>query len=382
MAANPLDQLVAHGQSVWLDYISRELVTTDELSRLIKDKCVTGMTSNPTIFEKAIGHGSDYDEQLRSLVDAGVHDPEKLFVELAAQDIQQAADGLRPVHERTGGADGFVSLEVNPNLADDTAATVAAAHRLWERVNRPNLMIKVPATPAGIPAITELIAAGLNINVTLIFALSAYESVAMAYIHGLERRAARNETPSNHSVASFFVSRVDTAADKLIDVKLAAQPGDAELQSLLGTAAIANAVLAYEKFEEIFGGERFAALRAQGAYPQRPLWASTSAKNPRYRDVVYAEALIGPDTVDTMPPATIEAFADHGRVPERDTVSSDYPGAHRVMARLRAAGIDMDEVTEELLRAGVASFADSYNSMLATIGEKAGRMRGVSAGAR
>ncbi|HEY6378020.1 MAG TPA: transaldolase [Candidatus Dormibacteraeota bacterium] len=372
---NPLEKLTRHGQSVWLDYISRELVSSGELERLIVDRYVTGLTSNPTIFEKAIGHGTDYDAHLAELLAAGTTDPERLYVELAAADIQRAADILRPVHDRTGGADGYVSFEVAPALADDTARSVRAARQLWQRVDRPNLMIKVPATPAGIPAIEELIALGLNINVTLIFALSAYEAVAMAYIKGLEQRVGRGERPTNHSVASFFVSRVDTAVDKLLEEKLAANPDDAELSSLRGQAAIANAVLAYEKFAEIFSGARFRALREAGAHPQRPLWASTSAKNPAYRDVVYAEALIGPDTVDTMPPATLDAFADHGQVPTRDTVSSDYAGAHRVMERLGVAGIDMDEVTEDLLRAGVRSFADSYDSLIRTIAAKAERMR-------
>jgi transaldolase len=279
------------------------------------------------------------------------------------------------VFERTTGADGYVSFEVSPLLADETDATIKAAQQLWKRIERPNLMIKVPATPAGIPAIEELIASALNINVTLIFALSAYEAVAMAYIKGLERRVARGERPDNHSVASFFVSRVDTKVDKLLEEKLLSNPGDAELEALRGKAAIANAVLAYEKFEEIFTGARFRALEKLGAHPQRPLWASTSAKNPAYRDVIYAEALIGPNTIDTMPPATLDAFEDHGQVPTLDTVNANYPGDHRVIERLRAVGIDIEQVGEELLREGVKSFADSYNSLINTIAEKVERMR-------
>jgi transaldolase len=375
MSDNPLRALTEHGQSVWLDFISRELVTTDQLRNLIATRCVTGMTSNPTIFQKAIAEGDHYDEQLRELVKAGVTSPDDLFVELSVADIRNAADTLAGIHERTGGGDGFVSLEVAPDLADDTEGTIAAARDLWGRVDRPNLMIKVPATPAGIPAIERLIAEGLNINVTLIFALSAYETVAEAYIRGLEQRAARGQTLHNRSVASFFVSRVDTAVDKLLDEKLAEKPDDAELRSLLGTAAIANAKLAYEAFEKIFRGERFATLRDAGAAVQRPLWASTSSKNPAYRDVVYAEELIGPDTVDTMPLATIEAFADHGVV-RGDTVREDYAGAHRVIERLRAVGIEIDTVTQQLLVAGVKQFADSYDELIRGIAEKVDALHG------
>ena len=375
MAKTPLQQLADHGQSVWLDFISRDLVNSDQLQRLMDEANVTGMTSNPTIFEKAIEQGTSYDEQLRSLVGAGITNPDDLFLEVAVRDIQRAADTLRPVYDRTGGGDGFVSLEVVPALAHDTEATIAMAKHFWAKVERPNLMIKVPATPEGMPAIEELIAAGLNINVTLIFALAAYEAVAEAYIRGLERRAAEGKPLTNRSVASFFVSRVDTETDKRLEAKLAERPGDAEIEGLFGTAAIANAVLAYEKFEEIFRGERFRELREQGAAVQRPLWASTSAKNPKYRDVVYAEALIGPDTVDTMPLATIEAFADHGVV-RGDTVREDYAGAHRVIERLRAAGIEIDTVTQQLLEAGVKSFADSYDELITGIAEKVDALHG------
>jgi transaldolase len=375
MTRNPLHELTEHGQSVWLDFISRELVTTDQLRRLISDYAVSGMTSNPTIFQKAIAEGSQYDAQLRELVRAGVTSPEELFVELSVFDIQHAADTLRDVHDRTRGGDGFVSLEVAPDLADDTEATIAAAKYLWGRVERPNLMIKVPATPAGIPAIEQLIADGLNINVTLIFALSAYETVAEAYIRGLERRAAEGRSLGNRSVASFFVSRVDTAVDKLLEQRLAERPDDEELRALRGKAAIANAKLAYERFEQIFRGQRFAGLLGKGAAVQRPLWASTSSKNPAYRDVIYAEELIGPDTVDTMPLATIEAFADHGVV-RGDTVREDYAGAHRVIEGLRAVGIDIDTVTQQLLEAGVKQFADSYNELITGIAEKVDALHG------
>jgi transaldolase/glucose-6-phosphate isomerase len=375
MAKNPLQQLREHGQSIWLDYISRELVTTDRLRRYIDEDCVSGLTSNPTIFQKAVAEGDQYDEQLRQLAQAGITSPDELFLGIAISDIQRAADALRGTYDDSGGRDGFVSLELAPALAHDTDASVATAQLLWERVERPNLMIKVPATPQGIPAVERLIAAGVNVNITLIFALTAYEKVAEAYIRGLEARRDRGEgVDAIGSVASFFVSRVDTAVDRIIGRKLEQDPGNKELESLLGTAAIANARLAYEKFEQIFRGERFAALRQANAAVQRPLWASTSAKNPKYRDVIYAEALIGPDTVDTMPPQTIEAFRDHGIV-AGDTVR-EYEWAHDIMRRLDAAGIDMDEVTADLLDEGLQAFADSYNDLIRSIAEKADVMRG------
>jgi len=367
--ANPLQQLGEHGQSVWLDFISRELVTTGELERRITENNVTGLTSNPTIFQKAIAEGSLYDDQIRELVSSGIDDPQDVFTELAITDIQDAADLLRPVHERTSGADGFVSLEVPPSLAHATDATIATARTLWERVDRPNLMIKIPATLEGMPAIHRTIADGRNVNVTLIFAIAMHDRVIEQYISALEARHNDGQSLDVHSVASFFVSRVDTLVDKLLQEKLAADPGNALIEGLLGKAAIANARLAYELFEKRFGDERFARLRAAGAHVQRPLWASTSAKNPNYRDVVYAEALIGSDTVDTMPPATIEAFVDHGVV-AGDTVKADYAGAHRVMEQLAEAGIDMDAVTQQLLDDGLKQFADSYNALIRGIAEK------------
>jgi transaldolase/glucose-6-phosphate isomerase len=367
--ASPLQQLGEHGQSVWLDYISRDLLTSGELQRLIAEDNVTGMTSNPTIFEKAIAQGSLYDDQIRELIASGIDDPNDVFTELAITDIQHAADILRPVHDRTSGADGFVSLEVPPSLSHDTDATIAMARALWERVDRPNLMIKIPATPEGIPAIRRTLGDGRNVNITLIFAIAMHERVIEQYLAALEERHGNGQSLDIHSVASFFVSRVDTLVDKLLDEKLAADPGNALIEGLLGKAAIANAVLAYELFEQRFNDARFKPLRDAGAHVQRPLWASTSAKNPNYRDVVYAEALIGPDTVDTMPPATIEAFRDHGAV-AGDTVKSDYAGAHKVMAQLAQAGINMDEVTQELLDAGVKQFADSYDALIRGIAEK------------
>ncbi len=364
-----LQQLGEHGQSVWLDFISRELVTTGQLHHRVAEENVTGLTSNPTIFQKAIAEGTLYDDQIRDLIASGIDDPNDVFTELAISDIQRAADILNPVHERTSGADGYVSLEVPPSLSHDTDATIATARTLWERVDRPNLMIKIPATLEGMPAINRTIADGRNVNVTLIFALAMHDRVIEQYISALEARHNAGQTLDVHSVASFFVSRVDTLVDKLLEKKLAADPGNALVEGLLGKAAIANAVLAYELFEQRFGSERFAPLRAAGAHVQRPLWASTSAKNPNYRDVVYAEALIGPDTVDTMPPATIEAFLDHGVV-AGDTVKADYAGAHRVMDQLAEAGIDMDAATQQLLDDGVKQFADSYDQLLRGIAEK------------
>ncbi|MGI8848393.1 MAG: bifunctional transaldolase/phosoglucose isomerase [Candidatus Dormibacteria bacterium] len=374
MASNPLTQLGEQGQSVWLDFISRELVTTGELERLIAEENVTGLTSNPTIFEKAIADGIQYDEHISQLLSDGAEDPGEVFLGVAISDIRDAADQLGDVHERTGGADGFVSLELSPDLAHNSAGSIETARRYWQRVDRPNLMIKVPATPEGIPVIEELISEGINVNVTLIFALSAYVNVIDAYINGLRRRHDAKQPLNVHSVASFFVSRVDTAVDKLIDAKVAADPANPQLEALYGTAAIANARLAYELFEKRFRGSEFADLAQAGGQLQRPLWASTSAKNPKYRDVLYAEALVGPDTVDTMPPATIEAFRDHGEV-TGDTVRHDLGEAHEIFDRLRGVGIDIDAVTEELQVAGVKSFADSYNQLIEVIAEKVDALR-------
>jgi transaldolase/glucose-6-phosphate isomerase len=373
--ANPLQRLNELGQSVWLDYISRELVTTGELERLIAEDSVTGLTSNPTIFQKAIAEGDDYDAQIRELLADGVDDPNDIFLALATSDIQRAADILRPVHERTGGADGFVSLELPPESAHNANRSIELATEYWRRVDRPNLMVKIPGTPEGVPAIHQALASGVNVNVTLIFALDSYEAVIGAYIQGLRDRQGRGEPLGVHSVASFFVSRVDSAVDKMIEAMLAADPGNATLEGLLGKAAIANAVLAYEKFEQHFRGDAFRELREAGAHVQRPLWASTSAKNPKYRDVLYAEALIGPDTVDTMPPATVQAFRNHG-IADHVTVNADYAGAHRTFDQLAEVGIDMATVTADLLRAGVQSFSDSYDELIRGIAEKVDSMRG------
>jgi len=363
---NQLQQLAAAGQSIWYDNIRRSMFASGELHKLISNG-LRGMTSNPTIFEHAIDTGNDYDEQLKSLV-GKISDPQLVFEEFAIDDIQHALGEFRPLYDSTGGGDGFVSLEVSPLLANDTKGTIEAAQRLWKRVDRPNVMIKIPGTPEGGPAIAASIEAGINVNVTLLFSLASYEMAANAYIAGLEKRVAAGK-PIDHlaSVASFFLSRIDTKADKELESKIAA--GDKQLEALLGKAAIANAKLAYEKFEQIFISERFAKLKAKGAKVQRPLWASTSTKNPKYYDLMYVEALVGRDTVNTIPPATFDALLDHGKV-TADTVKSDVASAHKVFDDLKKAGISMDKITEQLTIEGVQQFAESYNKMLEAIGEK------------
>jgi transaldolase/glucose-6-phosphate isomerase len=359
-----LHELTAAGQSIWLDNIRRDMFATGELQRLI-DLGVRGMTSNPTIFEKAIGTGNDYDAQLRSLAGSGL-DANGLFEALAIQDIRNALDLFRPLYD-AGGTDGFVSLEVSPLLASDTASTLAAAKRLWAAVDRPNLMIKIPGTPQGLPAVTEAIAAGINVNVTLIFSIENYEAVAEAYIAGLERRLERGESLDRiASVASVFVSRIDTAVDKLLADRLA--KGEA-VSGLLGKAGVANLKLTYERYRAIFGTPRFAALAAAGAHPQRALWASTGTKNPAYSDLLYVENVVAPNTVNTLPPATLDALVGHGRI-RPNSIDEDLAGARATLAGLAAAHISLDEVTQRLQDDGVTSFADSYNTLLAAIESK------------
>ncbi len=375
MAKSRLHTVYDLGQSVWYDNIRRGLISSGELQRLIDDDAVVGVTSNPTIFEKAIEGSSDYDDALRTLVSQGERDPRQIFEALAVEDIQQTADILRSTYERTNKHDGYISLEVAPDRAHDTEATIADAGRLFAAVGRPNVMIKIPATAEGIPAIEQMIYEGVNINVTLIFSLAVYQQVAEAYIRGLERRVAEGKAVDHlASVASFFVSRVDTMIDKQLDAKIAASSDldeQEKLRELRGKAAIANARLAYEQYEQIFHGERFAALRQANAQPQRCLWASTSTKNPAYRDVIYVEELIGPETVDTMPPQTIVAFQDHG-IPERTL--GEYDEARATMARLASAGIDMDQVTKQLEIDGVKSFADSFTSLLDSTAQKTAKL--------
>jgi len=356
---NPLKKLwTDHRQAVWLDYIERDLLTGGGLARFVADDGVRGVTSNPSIFQKAIEGGGAYDAAVAALLDAEPAMATKdLYEALAIEDIRGAADVLRPVWSESGGEDGYVSLEVSPHLAHDSDGTVAEARRLWAAVDRPNLMIKVPATAAGIPAIESLIASGINVNATLMFSLADYEAVAQAYVRGIAACAAPDRVAS---VASFFVSRVDTKVDAVLE-DLGTEPAFA----MRGKAAVANARLAYRRFEEIFNDGPFSEQTVRGARPQRPLWASTSSKNPAYRDVVYVEELIGPDTVNTLPVATLEAFRDHGE--PRTSITEDVDGAAATMAALAGLGIDMDAVTSELQVEGVAAFSASFDQLLAAL---------------
>jgi transaldolase/glucose-6-phosphate isomerase len=371
-AANPLKGLLAYGQSPWMDYIRRDLLTGGGLQKYIDNDGLRGMTSNPTIFEKAINGSTLYNDILNS-PEAKSLNAKQLFEKIAIRDVQDACDIFRPVYDESKHRDGYVSLEVSPFLANDTNGTMEEARRLWKAVNRPNVMIKVPATPEGVPAIRQLLEDGLNINITLLFAQSAYEKVAEAFIAALEARAAKGQ-PINQiaSVASFFVSRIDTLIDSKIDALLKTAAGDAKtlLESLHGTIAIANAKLTYKKYLELFGGPRWKALAAKGAQTQRLLWASTSTKNPKYRDVLYVEELIGADTVDTIPPATFDAFRDHGKL--RRSLTEDVPGAARHMENLAKAGISMKEVTEQLVVDGVRLFAEAFKTLLEATGKSAG----------
>ncbi len=370
---NQLQDLLAAGQSIWLDNIRRSMFASGELHRLIS-LGLRGMTSNPTIFEKAIGSGNDYDAQLASLV-GSEHDPNHLFEALAIDDIRHACDEFRDLFESTRGGDGFVSLEVSPLLASDTRGTADAAQRLWKMVDRPNVMIKIPATPEGIPAITETIAAGINVNVTLIFSVETYEAVAAAYVAGLEQRVAAGEPIDRiASVASVFVSRIDTAVDKLLEEKIA--QGQPELSSLLGKTGVANMKLIYSHYEKIFEAERFAALARRGAHAQRPLWASTGTKNPAYSDLIYVASLVGKNTVNTVPPATFDALLDH-LVVRPDAIEDQLPGALATIEALAQAGISLAGVTAQLQVEGVKSFADSYNAMLSAIEKKQKQLSGA-----
>ena len=360
--SNALHRLHAEqDQSPWIDFIDRELITSGKLEQMVADG-IRGLTSNPTIFAKAVATGQ-YDELIRREIDAG-DGARQIYEEIAVADVGDASDILRRVYDDADGADGFASIEVEPDLAEDADATLARARELWGRLDRPNVFIKIPATEAGIPAIENAIAEGININVTLMFSVEIYKRVARAYIAGLRRRHERGEDVTRvASVASFFVSRVDTKVDKeLTDL------GTDPALAARGKAAIANAKLAYEAFGEIFGGDEFADLRAAGARVQRCLWASTSTKNPDYRDVLYVEELIGPETVDTMPLETIEAFLDHGEL--RRTLDEDLDAAHQAIREVEANGITMQRVTDELIAEGVASFAKSFDELIETIESK------------
>ncbi len=363
-AENPLKQLERFGQSLWLDYIRRSLLGSAEFKRMLAEDGLKGMTSNPTIFEKAIDGSNDYDEQFAQLV-REKKSVDEIYEALTIADIQHACDALRGVYDRSAARWGYVSYEVSPLLANDTDGTLKAARRYFEMIDRPNLMIKVPSTPPGIPAIEQLLSEGHNINITLMFSMKHYEAVAQAYIAGLERRAkAGGAIDRIGSVASFFVSRVETLVDKKIDDKLKSKPDEA-LKALKGTAAVANAKVVYQRFKEIFGGQRFAALKQKGARVQQVLWASTGTKNPAYSDVKYVDELIGPDTVNTMPPATMDAYRDHGK--PRASLEERVDEARDVIKRLNAAGIDLIEVGQELQIEGVALFDKSFADLTGTI---------------
>jgi len=372
MSTNPLIGLTKLGQSIWHDNIERKLITSGELKRLIDEDGLSGITSNPAIFEKAIVGSDLYADQLREVAEAG-KSPIEIYEALAIKDIQTAADVLAVVYERTGGKDGFVSLECNPLLANNTQGTIEEARRLWRLVDRKNAMIKIPGTPEGMPAIEQTTYEGININITLLFSLHAYDQTMEAYIRGLERRAAENKPIDNiSSVASFFVSRIDSAVDKELERRVAqiTDPDEkAKLQSLLGKIAIANAKVAYQRYKKIFHGARFAAMKQKGAQVQRPLWASTSTKNPVYPDVYYVEALMGPETIDTLPPATIVAFRDHGR--PRISIEDNLDEERVRLARLEEVGISLDQVTEHVLADGVRLFVEPFEKLLKTIESRA-----------
>jgi len=366
---NPLQELLNYGQSMWLDYIRRDLFTTGKLKQLIADDGLRGMTSNPAIFEKAIAESSLYDDMLKSLASRNDLDATGRFEQIAIRDIQDAADALRPVYDESNFRDGYVSLEVSPYLARKTQETIDEARRLWKTVKRENVMIKVPGTAEGIPAIRQLIGEGININITLLFSQEVYQTVAEQYVAGLEDLSKNNGNLKKMAgVASFFISRIDSLVDSLLDGKLKATSDITQqslLKSLLGKVAIANGKLAYQRYQHIFSGPRWQALASKGAQTQRVLWASTSTKNPNYRDVIYVEELIGADTVNTMPPATIDAFRDHGKL--RNSLTEDVPGAQKVMDDLARAGISIKEVTDKLTDDGVKLFADAFDKLLAAV---------------
>lgn len=371
MTENPLRRLRELGQSVWYDYIRRDLITTGRLETLIRQDALAGMTSNPTIFQKAIAETDLYDEDIRRLAGEGKSTAE-IFEGLAVADIQSAADAFRPVFDASGGDDGFVSIEVAPQLARDTEGTIAEARRLWRECGRDNVMVKIPGTAEGVPAIRKCLAEGININITLLFSVDRYREVMEAYLWAMEERVAAGAPVAKiRSVASFFVSRVDTNADKKLDARIKEAKSDREKQQakwLRGRLAIANARIAYQAFEGVFRAARFATLRKNGVAIQRPLWASTSTKDPAYPDLYYVEALIAPDTVDTLPPETLEAYRDHGDPKIR--IAEDLAGARRVFEGLREVGIEEKQIFRELEEEGVRKFSDSYDELLKALEEK------------
>ena len=367
MAESNLHKLSARGQSVWIDSLSRHMLESGELKRLMKEDAVVGVTTNPTIFQKAISQGDSYDAQLKELL-AEETDPKEIFLRLSARDVEAALDLLAPVHEKNP-QDGYVSWEVDPTLAYDRESTFDEAMRLFAWIPKPNLYVKIPATKPGLGAIEDCVAHGKNINVTLIFSLTRYREVVQAYLRGLERLVAAGGSPATvHSVASFFVSRVDTEADRRLE-----EIGTKDALALRGKLAIANAKLAYEHYEDAFSGPRWEFLAGKGANPQRCLWASTSTKNPEYRDVMYVEELIGPQTVDTMPLETVAAFQDHGEV-RGDTVAEGVKKARKLFDKLAEAGVDYDDVTETLELEGVQKFADSFDELLEGVRSKRGQL--------
>ena len=376
MALNRVKKIQEFGQSIWYDNLERRLIREGAFQKMIAQDGLRGVTSNPTIFDKAISKSKDYDGDIYRLADQGLS-TEEIYWSLVIRDIQDVADIFEKVYRETGGLDGYVSLEVNPLLARETEKSIEQALDLWRKVARKNLMVKIPATREGIPAIRELIRRGLNINVTLIFSTRRYREVMQAYLEGLEERSRRGEPIDPiSSVASFFVSRVDTLADKALEERIKAEKDPARVEmtkGLLGKTAIANSKLAYREFERFFASRAFAALKAKGGRVQRPLWASTSTKNPQYSDVLYVEALIGPHTVDTLPPATLDAFRDHGRAEER--LTKDVDDALRIFDRLGRAGIDMGLITDQLEDQGVELFAKSFTDLLTHLGEKTARLR-------
>jgi len=361
---NKIKQLYSEqGQSTWQDDISRQMIQNGQFQERITDIGIRGVTSNPTIFQKAIAEGDAYDDEIMRLLKEG-HDPVKIFEILATEDIREACDLLRPIYDESNGADGFASIEVSPGLARDTTGTLNEVRRLWNTVDRPNLMVKIPGTKEGVPAIEAALTEGININITLLFSIAHYEAVAKAYITAVERRLAKGDPIDRlASVASFFVSRIDTEADKRLE-----KIGSDEAKALKGKVAVANAQLAYEMFQELFESDAFKELQSKGASVQRPLWASTGTKNPAYSDVLYVDTLIGPDTVNTMPIKTMQAFLDHGTL--KRTVDSDYAAARQALADLQKVGVSLDDITQQLEDEGIDKFIQSYDELLEGVAQK------------
>jgi transaldolase len=372
MSKNPLIGLKEIGQSVWLDNLSRKLIHSGELKRLIGEDGVSGITSNPTIFQKSISGSTDYDLSVRRMIDKGVKDEKELFLGLAMEDVSDAADLLWPTYQSTNGQDGFVSIEVSPDLAYDTPATISEARRLFSTIGKKNILVKVPGTKQGLPAIEQLTGEGVNVNVTLLFSTERYEEVAEAYLKGLERRTSQGQ-PIHEiaSVASFFVSRVDTLTDKLLETRISSASSKAEkdkMTNLFGKAAVANAKIAYEKYGSIFSSQRFLTLKEKGGHIQKILWGSTGTKNPKYSDIKYVEELIAPDSINTLPETTIKFFKDHGQA--KSTIHNDLKEAERLFPELKSVGVDIREVTEQLEKEGVQLFSDSFFALLREIAKK------------